>query len=205
MTVSRRWPVKRHYDSHNYYVLDHDPSLGISIQECAATLGVELVEPAGELADHWLVRAQKHDTSLEGFQDPVLTTLGHLKRSDVGSISERTDEHRRASIASAIRRVHPQTLRQRAKRYVVPNRQAPPPDNVPNSPSSVRAVAERLGIEDPLFPDQWHLVNDDFPEHMMNVTAVWEMGITGEGVISALVDDGLQYDSDDLVDNFVSC
>ncbi|CAL1705543.1 unnamed protein product [Somion occarium] len=37
---------------------------------------------------------------------------------------------------------------------------------------------------------------------MMNVTAVWEMGITGKGVISALVDDGLDYNSDDIAANF---
>jgi hypothetical protein len=54
-----------------------------------------------------------------------------------------------------------------------------------------------------LFPQQWHLVNDEFPEHMMNATPVWEMGFTGKGIISSLVDDGLDYTSEDLVDNFV--
>ncbi|OBZ65694.1 Protease KEX1 [Grifola frondosa] len=37
---------------------------------------------------------------------------------------------------------------------------------------------------------------------MMNVTPVWDMGITGKGVITALVDDGLDYTSDDLAANF---
>jgi subtilisin family serine protease len=39
---------------------------------------------------------------------------------------------------------------------------------------------------------------------MMNVTGLWDMGITGNGVITALVDDGLDYESEDLADNFVS-
>jgi kexin len=38
----------------------------------------------------------------------------------------------------------------------------------------------------------------------MNVTGLWEEGITGKGVISALVDDGLDYESEDLAQNFVS-
>jgi kexin len=39
---------------------------------------------------------------------------------------------------------------------------------------------------------------------MMNVTRLWDMDITGTGVITALVDDGLDYESEDLADNFVS-
>jgi kexin len=66
-------------------------------------------------------------------------------------------------------------------------------------------LASRLGIVDPIFPDQWHLVNEGFPEHMMNVTPVWEeLGITGKGVYVAMVDDGVDYDHDDIKDNFVS-
>ena len=38
----------------------------------------------------------------------------------------------------------------------------------------------------------------------MNVTALWEEGITGKGVITAFVDDGLDYTSEDLAANFVS-
>jgi kexin len=70
--------------------------------------------------------------------------------------------------------------------------------------SASRAVANRLGIRDPIFSQQWHIVNDYDGKHMMNVTGVWEMGITGEGVISAMVDDGLDFESDDLAANFVS-
>jgi subtilisin family serine protease len=65
-------------------------------------------------------------------------------------------------------------------------------------------VIENLGIQDPLFTDQWHFINEEYPEHMMNVTRLWDMGITGTGVVTALVDDGLDYESEDLADNFVS-
>ncbi|KAJ4490405.1 peptidase S8/S53 domain-containing protein [Lentinula aciculospora] len=79
-----------------------------------------------------------------------------------------------------------QTLRKRTKR-------APP------SPSE---LASKMGIQDPLFPDQWHILNPESPEHMMNVTGLWEEGYTGLGVISSLIDDGLDYTSEDLAANF---
>ena len=72
-----------------------------------------------------------------------------------------------------------------------------------DSPNSVEAVAERLDIHDPLFPEQWHLINTQNPEHSMNVTGLWDLGFTGKGVISALVDDGLDYEHPDLAPNFV--
>lgn len=37
----------------------------------------------------------------------------------------------------------------------------------------------------------------------MNVSKLWDQGITGTGVRVALIDDGLDYTSLDLKDNFV--
>ncbi|KAJ3900984.1 peptidase S8/S53 domain-containing protein [Lentinula edodes] len=87
---------------------------------------------------------------------------------------------------SSIKSLTLQTLRQRSKR-------APP------SPSE---LASKMGIQDPLFPEQWHILNPESPEHMMNVTGLWEEGYTGVGVISSLIDDGLDYTSEDLAANF---
>ena len=90
--------------------------------------------------------------------------------------------------------------------FVPPAIPAPPPiapDDLERVAKS-RAIAERLGINDPLFKDQWHLVNEEYSEHMLNVTPVWDMGITGKSVTTCLLDDGLDYESEDLADNFVS-
>ncbi|KAJ2876296.1 pheromone processing endoprotease [Coemansia aciculifera] len=66
-------------------------------------------------------------------------------------------------------------------------------------------------IADPLFPTQWHLVNTKEIGHDINVTGVWHQGklyhiegrgITGAGVTVALIDDGLDYSSEDLLENF---
>ncbi|KAJ5823509.1 Proprotein convertase P [Penicillium robsamsonii] len=59
-----------------------------------------------------------------------------------------------------------------------------------------------LGITDPIFREQWHLVNTLQPGHDLNVTGVWLEGITGKGVATAVVDDGLDMDSNDLKPNY---
>ncbi|KAJ2222843.1 pheromone processing endoprotease [Coemansia sp. RSA 485] len=57
-------------------------------------------------------------------------------------------------------------------------------------------------IGDPMYKQQWHLVNSNEHGHDINVTDVWHQGITGAGVTVALIDDGLDYSSEDLLENF---
>ncbi|KAF9973405.1 pheromone processing endoprotease [Actinomortierella ambigua] len=56
-------------------------------------------------------------------------------------------------------------------------------------------LAEYLNITDPGFKYQWHLRN-------INVTGVWEQNINGTGVNVAIIDDGLDANSEDLKENF---
>ncbi|KAF8211833.1 peptidase S8/S53 domain-containing protein [Mycena galopus ATCC 62051] len=178
LTPAFATPAKRFYNSHNYYVLEHDPSTGASLNDVVRALGVEVVEQAGELVNHWLVRVEKPGSGL-----------------DARGRHPTSDRRRSNPVASSVRYFARQTLRQRVKR-------APPPIPPPTDFSS-QAVADRLSIQDPLFTKQWHLVNDEYPEHSMNASSVWEeMGLTGKGIISSLVDDGLDYTSADLKDNF---
>ncbi|CCH44545.1 Kexin [Wickerhamomyces ciferrii] len=64
------------------------------------------------------------------------------------------------------------------------------------------AAQEKYKIDDPEFQKQWHLINPNYPGHDVNVTGVWDQNITGNGVVAAIVDDGLDLDSKDLKDNF---
>lgn len=196
-------PAKRQYSTHNYYVLEHVPTSGASLAEVARSLGVEVVERAGELQDHWLVRTDKppsHQLTARGEpEDRVLRAFEELKARASSSLHARSEETQLSKrVVDSVRFLERQELRQRAKR-------APPPIPGPAmyGKETSDAVATRMQILDPEFTSQWHLVNDDFPMNMMNVTGVWDMGITGHGVISALVDDGLDYNSDDLAVNFV--
>ncbi|KAJ3117104.1 pheromone processing endoprotease [Phlyctochytrium bullatum] len=66
-------------------------------------------------------------------------------------------------------------------------------------------VATKFNISDPLFVKQWHLINREPSEigNDINVTGVWDQGIFGKNVTVCLVDDGLDYEHDDLRENFV--
>ncbi|KAF8077756.1 peptidase S8/S53 domain-containing protein [Lyophyllum atratum] len=199
-------PTKRTYDSHDYYVLEYNPaapgqpSAGSSVVDVMHTLGVEPVEELGDLKHHWLVRAEKPPTSDlvargEGHQefDHVIDRFEKMKRGASSRLSARSEEDLRSrEVVASVKYLSRQVLRQRSKR-------APP---AVRPPATLEAVTKRFDIKDPIFPQQWHLVNDDYPEHMMNVAPVWEMGFTGKGVISAVVDDGLDFTSDDLAPNF---
>ncbi|KAF8636620.1 hypothetical protein AX17_003430 [Amanita inopinata Kibby_2008] len=194
-------PSKRFYDTHNYYVLEHDPhtAFSASLDEIAQSLGVEVVERAGELTNHWIVRTTKPSSEMvsrEEQADRVLRAFGELRSSvnEKRSLAEHSEVNHAQRIVSSVKYLSKQTLRRRTKR-------APPPIRPPDA-SSPHVVAESLGIQDPWFSRQWHLINDDFPEHMVNVTGLWAMGYTGKGVISSFIDDGLDYTSEDLIANF---
>ncbi|KAA1469423.1 hypothetical protein DENSPDRAFT_772842 [Dentipellis sp. KUC8613] len=198
--------AKRDHSTYDYYVLEHDTRGGASLAEAARALGVQLVERVGELDNTWLVRTARPEPSIQRRgTDAVCETLDSLRRRAASphSVRSGTAHHHARRVASSVKYLERQELRRRVKRAPPPVR--PGDEEEPQEeekPSASSLVAARLGIEDPTFPDQWHLVNNEFPEHMMNVTGLWEMGITGEGVVSALVDDGLDYTSDDLADNF---
>jgi kexin len=216
-------PARRDYASHEYYVMQHDPRAPgrASPDECASALGVEIVDRAGELKDHWLVRAPKADTlsrragggasratdSVEERWEALRKRAASGRRSMFSSRGAETQRARR--IAGAVPYLEKQVPRQRIKRDDSLLSRAPPPiveggQGDAYNASSSHDVAIHFGFADPEFQKQWHLVNNDFPEHAMNATGLWDMGITGEGIISALVDDGLDYNSDDLAANFVS-
>ena len=202
-TVLAAAPRRRSYDTHNYYVLEHNPTInsGASLNDVAHALGVKVVEQVGELPNHLLVRSEKPlgDLALRSVGqeevDPVLTTFKDLKIKASSKLASRSEDSLRArAVVLSVRYLARQNLEQRFKR-------APPSIRPPVSSEN---VAEQFGIKDPLFPQQWHIVNDEFPEHMMNVVPVWAMNITGEGVTSTVIDDGLDFTSRDLAQNFVS-
>jgi kexin len=63
-------------------------------------------------------------------------------------------------------------------------------------------IMKTLDISDPIFKDQWHLINTVQVGHDINVTGAWLQGYTGKGTIVAMVDDGIDMTSEDLKDNY---
>lgn len=191
-------PAKRTYDTHDYYVVEHDANSGASLVDVAHALGVEVVDQAGELQNHWVVRIPKASILPRGENtDPVLRNFEDLRERAASHLSSRSEDalHARSIVSSVPYLSERQELRQRAKR-------APPPIRPPVAAPSVYDITQKFGIADPLFPKQWHIVNEEYPQHMMNVTPLWDLGFTGHGVISSVIDDGLDYTSEDLVANF---
>jgi kexin len=173
--------AKREWGTYDYYVLEHDQSSGVALEEVTSFLGVDAVEPAGELPHHWVVRSLKA-VDIHG-------ALLSARKYDVRA-------------ASGVAYLEKQVLRQRVKR----DESSLGHTDLVHDRWTERGsadVAAALGLKDPEFPHQWHLVNDEFPENSMNVSGLWELGITGKGIISAMVDDGVDYTSDDLSANFV--
>lgn len=143
------------------------------------------------------------DSPLISNATTLTSALTFLENVHQDATTDQLSLHARTmqKLTSSVKHIAPQVPRQRVKRQV-PKFSAELPDE--RITTRARVVAERLGILDPLFPKQWHLINDERPAFMINATSVWDMGITGQGVISALVDDGLDYRSDDIAQNFVS-
>lgn len=81
--------------------------------------------------------------------------------------------------------------------------------NQANNASSINISVEESSStflwNDPLFENQWHFENTGQGNGLagadINVVPVWQQGITGNGVVTAVVDDGLEIRHEDLVDN----
>ncbi|VEU21953.1 DEKNAAC102938 [Brettanomyces naardenensis] len=69
---------------------------------------------------------------------------------------------------------------------------------VDSSEEVIEKARTEFGIDDPAFADQWHIINTRFPGHDVDVLPVWGQNITGNGVVTAIIDDGLDMDNPDL-------
>lgn len=67
-----------------------------------------------------------------------------------------------------------------------------------------RRTKRSLYFNDPDFDLQWHLVNLAEPTMDINVTGVWERGVTGKNVVAVVVDDGLDWTVPDIHLNYNS-
>ncbi|KAK6336506.1 pheromone processing endoprotease [Orbilia brochopaga] len=199
----------RDYDNYDYYAL-HIRSTS-SPHNIARHLGLEYVEPIGKLADHHLFRIRKRD------EDVVETHLQRLRlrKRDQLSAAE-------AELTRAVRFSQKQKLKRLVKRI--------PPPPLPRSPDSdspdttdadepkpakfstttdpaakqnfFNSLVSTLEINDPIFKDQWHLVNTRELTHDVNAGQLWLDGYFGENATVAIVDDGLDFKSHDLAPNY---
>lgn len=190
----------RSHDSREFFALHLDDTTPPS--DVARILNARHEGPIGELAGH-------HTFSLPRDQSFDFNAL-------LDNLRTKRKLRRRSGDTLALQGGDPldgilwsQKLEPPRKRL---EKRAPPPSrNIPPryaDEASMKVFEEQnelmstLGITDPIFREQWHLLNVLQPGHDLNVTGVWLEGITGHGVATAVVDDGLDMNSNDLKPNY---
>lgn len=185
----------RNYEAQDYYVLHLDPKTAPS--QVAVKLGLTHEGQLGELEDHHVFSCQKQD------EDVVHTALTELRRRK-RSLGE-------PDVLDGVRLAQKQKMKPRMeKRGIIPPRPVGYTASVAERRDTpVDAVVARqkevmklMDIQDPIFHEQWHLLNTVQVGHDINVTDVWMQGVTGKNATVAIVDDGLDMYSDDLKDNY---
>jgi len=191
----------RDYDTHDYYAVHLSPD--IHPENVSSHLGLHYDGPLGELQDHHIFR-----TSRSHGYDHIKSAVQDLKRRrrkrDVGWDEPHVLDNVLLSQKQELDKRFPLFKRSALPPLVRDNthllRQSGPP--VDSYVQKGIDIAKTLGIEDPIFQEQWHLYNHVQIGHDLNVTGVWQQGITGKNSTISIVDDGLDMDSDDLKDNY---
>ena len=202
----------RDYEANDYFVLHLAEDLSPS--QVAQRLGATFEGQVGELDGHYTFSSPKGALSKD--VDITLTELRRRrrKRSDQGAMFD-ASLHKRTQGLDGVLWSSKQEKKQRlVKRIPAPieldsrqksNAEQTQADQSLEQQAAIQKLdqlATELDIRDPIFKEQWHLFNPLQLGHDMNVTGVWTQGITGQGVISAIIDDGLDMYSDDLKGNY---
>ncbi|KAL1921957.1 uncharacterized protein VTP21DRAFT_10599 [Calcarisporiella thermophila] len=181
---------KRDYVSRIYYAIEFDASSPVTPADVGRVLQARWEGPIGQLPQHHLFSAVK------GVPD-IYTSLHQLRKRDL------TQEDR--VVVEGIKWIKEQKPKRLVKRQPVwtsrgevAEKRKKPGDKQ----GGLMGIIKELDISDPGFSYQWHLFNDADPGNDINVTGVWREGVLGKGVVVAIVDDGLDVDSEDLKANF---
>ncbi|KAI2472529.1 peptidase S8/S53 domain-containing protein [Annulohypoxylon bovei var. microspora] len=182
---------RRNFDSNDYYVLhlerDAQPDL------IASRLGLRHEGQLGQLPGHHIFSTSKAEV------DVVRRAVQERRRKrSIGGVD----------VLDSVKASHKQKLRAPMQKRIIP----PPPAGFnptirADEPDAMavekqKSVMQTLSISDPIFNEQWHLLNTVQLGHDVNVTGVWLSGVTGKNATVAIVDDGLDMYSNDLKPNY---
>jgi kexin len=195
--------IVRDYDAYDYYAV-HIRS-GADLELLSRELGLELEGPLGALDDHYVLRTKQKRHEYDHIQTAIEDLQRRRRKREAGAEREHVLDH---VLLSKKQELH--------KRFPLVKRSVPPerPEWLETRQGTEEVaeyseaeeigvqIAKNLSINDPIFHDQWHLYNPRELGHDINVTGVWQSGITGKGSTVCIVDDGLDMDSLDLKDNY---
>lgn len=191
----------RDHNAFDYFAIHLQDSVDPTV--VAAGLNATLEGPLGELENHYTFSCSKDQSAAVEASLLELKRRRLLRKRGLQLEQEPTE-------LEGIKWHQKQELKQRLVKRVPPppERRKRPDDEVKldeqqqADKARLEAIATNLDITDPIFLEQWHLFNYIQKGVDVNVTGVWEQGITGEGVISAIIDDGLDFTSNDLKPNY---
>jgi kexin len=141
----------------------------------------------------------------EGSSTTTTATIhtSQIKRIDHLPLRKRTKRSTSSSSPPPFHPLHLTQLNPTSSSFSSRQESNPNPYPTPNL-TELNYAQTQLNLQDPLLPDQWHIINTLLPDVELNVTKVWGEGVRGKGVKVAIIDDGLDMDSEDLEGNFVS-
>jgi len=151
-------PKAKDFSKHDYYAVHLSPNT--SPETFAQGFGVEYVEPLGMLEDHYIFK-----TPINKGIDVVQTHLERLRKRDM-SIQER-ELHNSVLFfdKQKLKKLHKRVIPPRNLRDDVledggrPSSTRPAIGVHPVPPNYRQSIMKTLDIVDPIFKDQWHLVN----------------------------------------------
>ncbi|KAH7001159.1 peptidase S8/S53 domain-containing protein [Ilyonectria destructans] len=186
--------VPRDYAKNDYYVLHLDRST--TPEQVASRLGLRHEGQLSELEHHHVFRAPKLD------HDVVKREIQERKRRkrDVGG-SDPLDSVLLSSKQKPRMHLEKRIIPPRPEGHTVVSRQVKGGASDWGLAKQAE-VMKKLDIADPIFNEQWHLFNPVETGHDVNVTGLWLEGITGKNSTVAIVDDGLDMNSNDLKPNY---
>jgi kexin len=192
--------AQRDYDTYDYYAVHLHPD--IHPDAVSSHLGLHNEGPLGELEDHYIFRAPERTHEYDHI-DTAITHLARRRRKrDAGAESPHILDNILLSQKQELHKRFPLVKRSPSPLAVVPPLPRQSYAAVDAATAEGERIAKSLGIQDPIFQEQWHLHNNLQPGHDINVTGLWAHNITGHGSTVCIVDDGLDLDSDDLAGNY---
>ncbi|KAK2797773.1 hypothetical protein FQN51_008226 [Onygenales sp. PD_10] len=186
----------RRRETHYFFALHLDPSI-TSPEKVSQVLGAQHEGQIGELSNHHKFSISK--SRANGGADALLSDLKIGRRCD--SCLNRNDDLD-GILWSTKLDLREQPLNKRTTPPPIEHLDTSHWVEDPTAVQTQKHIAMTLRITDPLFHLQWHLFNTYQPGQDMNVTGVWQEGVTGNGTVTAIIDDGLDIRSRDLEDNY---
>lgn len=192
---------RRDYDAHDYYAVHLRK--GIDPEEVSRHLGLQYDGRLGELEDHYIFRASERQHEYDHIRTEKQNLKQRRRRRDPGADKPHVLDHVLLSKKQELHKRFP--LVKRTPPTYFEERQNLGTGLSQGDAQAIKdglQIAQNLSIADPIFQEQWHLHNIVEVGHDINVTGVWQQGVTGKGSTVCIVDDGLDLDSDDLRDNY---